>query len=309
MTFTPKGTNAGAFVPRCYIAGPMTGYPDHNYPAFHKAAAEMRALGWEVINPAENHGGRTDLPREEYFRTDIPQLISCDAVCMLPGWENSEGARLEFAIARACNVRTVKPGDDIPFALKDDNRCATSVATSVVGDYAVRPYHARWYSWPREAREAAAAVGFSGTGKDRVRDEISSDRFMEFCQGVVSDGLQDTFGFVFDGFPDASPAKPDPFNVLLDEMRALHDKKKQDYTGGEHPLANYANSGESIGVSAVASMFSRMNEKVFRLKQLHKTGAAPQNESVIDSYMDVAILSLLSILALTPGSGYEQEAA
>ena len=35
---------------RIYIAGPMTGLPDFNYPAFNAAAARMRALGFEVEN-------------------------------------------------------------------------------------------------------------------------------------------------------------------------------------------------------------------------------------------------------------------
>ena len=39
---------------RVYIAGPMTGLPDFNYPAFNAAAAKLRALGLEVLNPAEN---------------------------------------------------------------------------------------------------------------------------------------------------------------------------------------------------------------------------------------------------------------
>lgn len=39
---------------RIYIAGPMTGLPDNNYPAFHEAAARLRKRCWHVENPAEN---------------------------------------------------------------------------------------------------------------------------------------------------------------------------------------------------------------------------------------------------------------
>ena len=38
---------------RIYIAGPCTGYPDLNFPAFHAAAARLRAAGHHVENPAE----------------------------------------------------------------------------------------------------------------------------------------------------------------------------------------------------------------------------------------------------------------
>ena len=33
-----------------YISGPITGLPDLNYPAFHAAAAELRALGWTLTS-------------------------------------------------------------------------------------------------------------------------------------------------------------------------------------------------------------------------------------------------------------------
>ncbi|MCY1527250.1 hypothetical protein D9M68_623110 [compost metagenome] len=39
---------------RIYLAGPMTGLPEFNYPAFHAEAARLRALGYQVENPAEN---------------------------------------------------------------------------------------------------------------------------------------------------------------------------------------------------------------------------------------------------------------
>ena len=41
---------------RIYIAGPMTGLPDSNYPAFHAAEARLQALGHEPHNPARNPG-------------------------------------------------------------------------------------------------------------------------------------------------------------------------------------------------------------------------------------------------------------
>ena len=38
---------------KIYCAGPMTGLPELNFPAFHAEAARLRAFGYEVINPAE----------------------------------------------------------------------------------------------------------------------------------------------------------------------------------------------------------------------------------------------------------------
>ena len=84
---------------RIYIAGPMTGLPEHNFPAFYAAADRLRQGGWDVVNPAENFGGRTDLPRSAYLRADVAALTQCDAIALLPGWEKSAGAALEAALA------------------------------------------------------------------------------------------------------------------------------------------------------------------------------------------------------------------
>lgn len=86
---------------RVYIAGPMTGHPDFNFPAFHAAAAAWRAQGWDVFNPAEEFGGNTGLPYRAYVEHDLTALLQCDAVAMLHGWDGPEsrGAVWERAIA------------------------------------------------------------------------------------------------------------------------------------------------------------------------------------------------------------------
>ena len=104
---------------RIYIAGPMTGLPEHNFPAFHAAAKRLRQAGWEAVNPADNFGGRTDLPRESYLRADIELLAQCDAVAMLPGWEDSRGAKLEYLMAWELSMpvfdaETLEPLADAP---------------------------------------------------------------------------------------------------------------------------------------------------------------------------------------------------
>lgn len=89
--------------PRTYIAGPMTGYPDLNFPAFHAAAAEYRAKGCEVLNPAEINPD----PNAEWvdcMRQDIAALVTCGHVVMLDGWTASRGAVLEHHIASALGM-------------------------------------------------------------------------------------------------------------------------------------------------------------------------------------------------------------
>ncbi len=88
-----------------YIAGPMTGYPDYNYPAFHSAAAAWRFYGWDVNNPAENFGGDQSLPYETYLEQALKDVEASDAIALLPGWEKSDGARREVNLALSLGLR------------------------------------------------------------------------------------------------------------------------------------------------------------------------------------------------------------
>ena len=122
---------------RAYIAGPMTGLEHHNFPAFFRAEAFLRAkFPYGVfINPArldadgthvEIDWDVTDLDRVDWtalslemlrlmgvgsitwetcMKRDIKALVDMDAIVLLPGWENSRGACLENHIATALGFR------------------------------------------------------------------------------------------------------------------------------------------------------------------------------------------------------------
>jgi hypothetical protein len=79
---------------KLYIAGPMTGLPDLNFPVFHRAAALLRAAGHTVANPAEINPDPGAQWQACMFR-DLEELDTCDGILMLPGWENSPGAQIE----------------------------------------------------------------------------------------------------------------------------------------------------------------------------------------------------------------------
>lgn len=83
---------------RVYLAGPMTGHKDLNFPAFHAAAANLRASGYEVVNPAEINPD-PNACWTACMREDIAQLVKCDRIALLPGWEKSRGALIEARIA------------------------------------------------------------------------------------------------------------------------------------------------------------------------------------------------------------------
>lgn len=104
-----------------YLAGPMTGIPQFNFPAFHDASTQLRGKGWGIISPAE-----MDSPAVQEAAMASPdgklvdngvagetwgQMLARDVriiaddvngVVFLPGWEKSRGARLEAFCALLC---------------------------------------------------------------------------------------------------------------------------------------------------------------------------------------------------------------
>lgn len=82
---------------RVYVAGPMTGLADFNFPAFNAAAAALRAKGWHVENPAE-HGIVDGAEWADYLHYDLGRLATCAAIYLLPGWSQSRGATLEVHV-------------------------------------------------------------------------------------------------------------------------------------------------------------------------------------------------------------------
>ena len=103
---------------RLYLAGPMRGYENFNFPAFHAMAKRLRDNGHDVYSPAENdeaEGECTVMPIEQheayvkdrmqhYMRRDLIAVLDMGAVAVLPGWEKSSGAKLEVATALTCNL-------------------------------------------------------------------------------------------------------------------------------------------------------------------------------------------------------------
>ena len=95
-----------------YLAGPMRGYPQYNFPAFHEAAAWLRSQRWTIFSPAErdeadetidnskDQAGWADHLGLDYFmQFDLAAVCTHDAVICLPNWEKSQGARLETMVA------------------------------------------------------------------------------------------------------------------------------------------------------------------------------------------------------------------
>lgn len=87
---------------KLYISGPITGVPNYQE-NFIKAETILKQAGHEVINPCAVVLDDSAI-WEDYMKADIPLMLMCDGVAVLPGWEASAGARLEVDIAQRLNV-------------------------------------------------------------------------------------------------------------------------------------------------------------------------------------------------------------
>lgn len=119
---------------RIYLAGPMSGLPQFNFPAFYAAAEALRAVGYDVVSPAElddaeDKGAALASPDGDpskskktwgdFLARDVKLLADgvevlpqtsegandnvpvpthrdpIDGIVFLPGWQQSKGAKLE----------------------------------------------------------------------------------------------------------------------------------------------------------------------------------------------------------------------
>lgn len=106
------GARPGLEPMRLYISGPMSGLPKHNKPAFHHAEQMLKMTGLPdkhqddiiVVNPAA-HDFPANTEWHVCLRQDIHELVECNAIYMLRGWEASRGAQLEHHIAERLGMK------------------------------------------------------------------------------------------------------------------------------------------------------------------------------------------------------------
>ncbi len=113
-----------------YIAGPMTGIPQFNIPAFDAATKLLRYNGYDITSPAEldsaemrrlallsPDGAIGDVLSEgtwgDCLARDVKMIADeLDAIILLPGWEKSRGANLEAFVGLLCGKPFFAYGDE-----------------------------------------------------------------------------------------------------------------------------------------------------------------------------------------------------
>ena len=99
-------------VTKWYLAGPMSGLPQMNFPMFERVERLLRKQGYDMVSPAEldspeeqalamqsNGEWMSHMTWGDFLARDVK--IIADAVqgmILLPGWERSRGARLEATV-------------------------------------------------------------------------------------------------------------------------------------------------------------------------------------------------------------------
>lgn len=95
-----------------YLAGPMTGLPQSNFPMFDRVAAVLRYDGFTIVSPAElddpevrtaalaNRPIITNHTWGDFLSRDVKVLADggIGGIVFLPDWEKSNGAKLEATV-------------------------------------------------------------------------------------------------------------------------------------------------------------------------------------------------------------------
>lgn len=98
---------------RVYIAGPMTGIADLNFPAFKRNTDRLRMAGFRVNSPHELNIP-VGTPWDLCMRPALKHMLDCEIIFMLNGWSSSKGATVEFDLARKLGFGVIYEDDLFP---------------------------------------------------------------------------------------------------------------------------------------------------------------------------------------------------
>lgn len=114
LTLTSAEDRARTLV---YVSGPYSAPVGAAYQrAINVARAEavqveLMRKGFSVVCPHKNTDGFEVYPEfthEDYLRMDLVIMERCNAVCLLPQWQESAGARLEEQKAREWGMHIIR---------------------------------------------------------------------------------------------------------------------------------------------------------------------------------------------------------
>jgi hypothetical protein len=85
------------------LSGPISFVPNNNNEKFSNATKKLTSKGYIVINPLELIENESST-WEECMKVDLTEMLKCDAVFVLDGWEKSRGATLEVFLSQKLSI-------------------------------------------------------------------------------------------------------------------------------------------------------------------------------------------------------------
>ncbi len=202
---------------KVYLAGPMRGVPEFNFPAFFAAEEQLIAQGHEVFNPARRDNDRhgVDLSKgnstgdeaiaasqhgfslREALRDDTAWItMEADAIALLPGWQRSTGATAERALAIALHLEVMYLPGATPNSTEQDPNGIDAKTPGAKLDAGKAPINQGVIQYFPRAIEAVALLSAYGASKyswkgwekveggiDRYADAAERHRVKEAIEG------------------------------------------------------------------------------------------------------------------------------
>ena len=102
--------------------------------------------------------------------------------------------------------------------------------------------------------------------------------------------------------PAAAHERPgsSAFMCVLDEMRATHIKKSQDYGDPSDPLANIRSGADAVGIEPWRACLVRVADKMQRIKSYCREGRLA-NEGFEDALLDLASYAVIALIMFREG--------
>ncbi len=186
---------------KIYLAGPMRGIPNFNFPAFDTATAMLRRAGFTVFSPAErdraaygegiahnptgdeNAAAQLGCTIRECLAADTEWLCRhADGIALLPGWQGSKGACAERALALALGLFLI---DLEEMKAPADFAAVTAAVNKAFGDLP---------DAPRTDPRAEASADRAQSKQPPLTSDPAQRKTVPMCTGLL------------DYFPDALAA-------------------------------------------------------------------------------------------------------
>jgi nitrogenase molybdenum-iron protein alpha/beta subunit len=88
---------------KVYIAGAISNNPNYKE-QFAEAEEFLKKIGYTVLNPVKNLG----FEYKDYIDMGLCELMKCDAIYLLPNYQESQGAMLEYQYAITVGLKMVE---------------------------------------------------------------------------------------------------------------------------------------------------------------------------------------------------------